>query len=698
MLENMRRQGASIFVYLIFCLLIVIFVINFGPQGGGKGGGGCRGTSNLVISVNNEDPSQAAYHIAYAANEGTGKQKTWVALEMLIRRELLAQEATARGLLTTNEGVQEEIKKGWFFLAGQRMKIPHIFNEDGIWNINAFHAWVAQLNVSKNAYVGEQERSMQAWMMAQILQDSVVVSREEALNEFLFEGDTATYDVVEFKPETYSAALKLTDADVDRFLATHGDDVQAQYKASEAKYKAMKPQLFLRQIFIAAAETPAAGAGSGAGSAAGSGAGSGSAAAPAKPAGMTIADAKAKLEAARTAIGTSKDKFAEQAKTLNTDEAAKNAGGELGWRGVDDPSLDDKALADAVKTLKPGELTPVITTAKGAYLIMAVDKREGDLSFDQVKHEIAKKLARDTWGKEAAKRAALAALDHAKASPGFTLDQMYEHEKTEAPGNGLEQMIQQIQNNPDLSPEEKQQRIQQILQILGNQPGGGESGMIEVESKDIPAGWYADAGGAGGSAAPAAGSAKGSAAPATGSAAPAAGSGAGSAAPAPAQAPATPAASEPVKASTDQLPAMADVPKAHVNRFGPTPRTSGMPGLGTSKEAIAAVFDELQPGQLAPQVYEVRADISMGGAVSYILVQDVARAKPNVEDFDKEADERVAQLRETRAREFLNGWLKQRCEQLAKDGKILPNPELVAEHDDQGRLLPTQYKPCISFR
>ena len=34
-------KGASIFVYLIFCLLIAIFVINFGPQGGGSGSGGC---------------------------------------------------------------------------------------------------------------------------------------------------------------------------------------------------------------------------------------------------------------------------------------------------------------------------------------------------------------------------------------------------------------------------------------------------------------------------------------------------------------------------------------------------------------------------------------------------------------------------------------------------------------------------------
>jgi len=143
-------------------------------------------------------------------------------------------------------------------------------------------------------------------------------------------------------------------------------------------------------------------------------------------------------------------------------------------------------------------------------------------------------------------------------------------------------------------------------------------------------------------------------------------------------------------ASKDQLPTMAEVEKAHVARFGPSPRSSTMPGLGASKEAQQAVYDDLQPGMLGKQVYLADGN--------YIILQLIQREKPNVADFDKDADARVAQLRESRAHAFLNDWLKERCERLAKDGKIRVNPELLAEHDDQGRLLPTAYKPCISFR
>jgi parvulin-like peptidyl-prolyl isomerase len=667
MMENTRRTGASIAIYLIFGLLILIFVINFGPQGGGQGG--CHGSSNVVVSVNGEEATQTAYHIAYSTryNEASSKQKTWLALEFLIRRELLAQEAESRGLLATDDMVDNEIKQGRFFFAGRRATIPGAIEDlDGekFYNHKAVKAWANELNVSLNSYREEQKRSMLASMMAQILEDSVVVSREEALNEFLFQGNTATYDVVSFKPETYRAALKITDADVDRFAATHAAEIEARYKADERTYKAVKPQLFLRQIFIA---KPAA-------------AGSGSAAAP--------DDGKAKLEAARAAIASGKQKFADAAKQLNTDDAAKNAAGELGWRTADNPMLGDKALSDAVKGLKKGEMTPVITTDRGAYLIIAEDRREGDLSFDQVKREIAKELARDTWGKEAAKRAAIAALDHARNGVGMNLDQMYEKDKTEGPPPGLD--LQKIINDPNLTDEQKQQILQKLLQQ--QQGGGGDEGphgALEVESTDTPAGWFADGNGAGGggSAGSATAGATGSGA---GSAVAATGSASGSGAAAAAGAPAVPAVSDANTPSKDQLPAMAEVEKAHVARFGPSPRSSTMPGLGASKEAQQAVFEDLQPGMLGKQVYEADGD--------YIILQLIQREKPNFADFDKEADARVAQLRDSRAQTFLNDWLKERCLSLAKDGKIRANPELLADRDDQGRLLPTQYKPCISFR
>ncbi|HET7501534.1 MAG TPA: SurA N-terminal domain-containing protein, partial [Kofleriaceae bacterium] len=514
----MRRQGASIFIYLIFGLLIVIFVINFAPTRN-RGGmeGGCGPSSNTAVTVDGIDANHTAYLIAYSANGASGRQKVYMALDAVIRRELLAQAAGERGIRTSGDLVDEEIKRGAFFLGGQRIDFTRQFFDevDGekFFNIKRFKGWVNSLNVSPGSYREEQARGMQASMMAELLTSSVRVSREEALANYLYENNTVTYDVVAFDPGKYKVAMRLGDADIKRFLEGHQAEVQARYKADERLYKATKPQLALREIFIPKAypqlkpaddkpagqnpadqkpADPKAGDKAGkptddkaAGKAKPDQAGdkaadkAGGKAAdkagdkvadkarpadkkpadkarpadkkadkvadkkpaddkadkkpavgdPANPRGLPTDVAKAKLEAAREAIAAGKLKFTDAEKQLAADSSddvpADN--GDRGWRSVDSAGLGDKAVNDAVKTLKPGEMTPVIVTERGAYLVMATDKREGDLSFDQVKSEIAAELARDVWSKEAAKRDALEALARAKSS-GKNLDQLFERE------------------------------------------------------------------------------------------------------------------------------------------------------------------------------------------------------------------------------------------------------------------------------
>ncbi len=646
--EQMRKRGASALVYLIFCLLIAIFVINFRPGQSGPDGG-CRGTSNDVISVDGTKSSQTAFKIAYSTpfNRGRGnKQKIHVALETLIRREILADAAEARGLVVSEDFAMQQIKKGRYYLGGQHTEIPGIFFETGEWNLQAFKNWVGQLNVSQNAYIEEQRRSLLASMMAEILMESVQVSRDEALHKFMAETNTASYDVVAFKPESYRSRMRLREADIERFIASHHEEVSARYKTDERTYKGVKPQLKLRQIFIAT-----------------------TGAKPTQPSETETSPdtkestealasrAKAKLEGLRESIGNDKRKFTEAAKTISSDDVMKSNAGDLGWHTADNAMLEEKALNDAVKTLKPGEVTPVIVTDRGVYLILAEDKREGDLSFEQVKTEIATELAKDLWGKEAAKRAAIAALDRARSETGSNLNQLYKPDPSApGPGKGQGLDIEQLLDDPNFPPEQKQK----LLEMLERQKRGAfDPGNAD---RDIPAGWFAASDEAGAS----------SPDPAPGSAAPAA-------KPQPA-----------ITATNEQLPTLEGVAEPHVTRHGPSPRSRQMPGLGSSKEAIAAVFDELEPGKLAQQIYE--AD---GG---YIAVQLVARVQPNAAEFDKTAERRIAELREARAQEFLEEWLKNKCDSLAKDGKIKPQPQLLLERDDQGNPLPISYRPCMSFR
>jgi hypothetical protein len=138
------------------------------------------------------------------------------------------------------------------------------------------------------------------------------------------------------------------------------------------------------------------------------------------------------------------------------------------------------------------------------------------------------------------------------------------------------------------------------------------------------------------------------------------------------------------------LPQFGEVQKPTVARFGPAPRSSTMSGIGSSKEAAAALFDELSPGMLAKRVYE--------GDGGYAVVQLITRQDPNTAEFDKDADRLVAELRQARAQAFVEEWMKAKCEQLVKDGRITPNAGLVRETDDTGKALPVTYRPCMSFQ
>jgi hypothetical protein len=723
MLESMRQKGASIFVYLIFGILIAIFVVTIGGPGQG-GEGGCGTQSNEVVDVDGNGANLSAYRIAYSNgfNRLRSREKVYFAIETLIRREILASAAAERGLRVTGDMVDDEIKKGFFFQGGLRIPLgQNIFDEheDGTrtWNVRKFKNWVANLDVkSTSTYRDEQVRSMQAALMYEQLTQSIRVSREEALTDFLHTKNTVSYDIVTFAAAPYRAALRMTDADVERYLAAHEADVKARYQQDERLYKGLKPQLKLRQIFIAKAEPPKTpekapeptpGSGSAAGSAAGSGAGSGSAAPapkkeepkktePAKLVGLPIEEAKTKLEAARTAIAAKKQTFADAAKQLATDESAKVNGGDLGWRSLENPQLGDKAVNDAVKALKPGEMTPVITTDAGAFLVLAEEAREGDLAYDKVKHEIASELARDVYAKEAAKRAALAAIEQARAGTGKNLYDLFEKEPD--PSGGMPNM--DFLNDPNMSEDEKRMILEQLKQQMQQQQE--KSGqVITWESKDIPVKWDSHnentpAAGSGSAAKPATGSGSAAKTPAAGSATPAAGTGSGSGSatgsgttPPPVEAPPTPGIATvipPVEATKDQLPQFGTVDKPKIVHISSQPRTPSLPGL--SKELTPVVFDELSAGMLAKRVYEVEGN--------YVLLQIANKTQAKVEDFEKEADRYISRLQLVRSYSAVEDWLEERCKALHKDKKIVPMKELVSETDEKtGKPAPQVYQPCM---
>jgi hypothetical protein len=142
--------------------------------------------------------------------------------------------------------------------------------------------------------------------------------------------------------------------------------------------------------------------------------------------------------------------------------------------------------------------------------------------------------------------------------------------------------------------------------------------------------------------------------------------------------------------SKDQLPTMTDVPAPKLVHYPPSPRGKSLPGLGTSKDAVTAVFDELHAGDLAKRIFEADG--------AYVIVQLKAHDQPQIAEFDKSADTKIAELRNARAQLAVENWLKTRCEALATNNKIKMDQSLFRETDDKGNVKDSGYRPCISFR
>ncbi len=115
-----------------------------------------------------------------------------------------------------------------------------------------------------------------------------------------------------------------------------------------------------------------------------------------------------------------------------------------------------------------------------------------------------------------------------------------------------------------------------------------------------------------------------------------------------------------------------------------------LPGIGESKELVAALFDEAKPGDLLPKVWDVAGD--------YFVVRLAGRREPDMQKFQTEKGKLMAQMSQQRAAETLFWWQGVRCQE-AK-GQIQFDPSYVTydETDDTGQTKRRMsYVPCMTF-
>jgi peptidyl-prolyl cis-trans isomerase D len=365
MLDLFRKRGLSSIVYgAVIIATVLVFVIQFRPNAGQKAAsikeacvakvrGWCIDPKDHRASYRILIPRDQQGQLLTARAKQMGLSK--IALDGLIERELLVNEADRIGLKVTDDEITEEIFNGFIrvsvpsdnpqlayslrvadgrIYAGFRDQKTHQFD------MKAYERSIRMLvGRSPTEFREEQGRELLAAKVRDLVRAPVRVSEPEALEMYVGEKSSATLRYIPIK-QSYVAryAVKVTPGDVDAWLKEKGNESLIEDAVKLHKDDDAPKASHIRHILIKT--PPDAGE-------------------------EQIQAANAKLSAAKARIDAG-ESFASVAREVSDDKGSAIRGGDVGDKtdGFVEPF---KKAADA---LKAGEMTKTaIQTQFGLHLI-----------------------------------------------------------------------------------------------------------------------------------------------------------------------------------------------------------------------------------------------------------------------------------------------------------------------------------------
>ena len=404
MLDFFRQRGLSNVIYgAVIVATILAFVITFRPNATSRT---ASLTEACVARIRGRciDPKDfaSAYRILVPSRSGSLSRKLnlkRIALDGLVERELLVDEAKRLGIAATDSEVTDQLYAGFIRvsvpaadptsaqsvlmemyqsygragLLTQEVAQAHFNDRDTaipvdfrdpktkMFDMKTYERQVRNLsNRSTTEFREEQARELVAAKMRDVVRDPVRVSQAEAWEEYQRRYSTATVTWVPVK-EAWAARWAVTaspDA-IDRWVKEHQADFDktfAERKAEDSPKAGHLRHVLVKLPYGASDDEKA------------------------------LALAKLSWAAARIRAGES---FAEVARDVSDDPGSASKGGDLGDK-TDSFVAPFKAAADA---LKPGEVTQgAVQTQFGYHYISRDDPAKQAEVEAQVKRDVARQL------------------------------------------------------------------------------------------------------------------------------------------------------------------------------------------------------------------------------------------------------------------------------------------------------------------
>jgi len=390
MLDILRQNAKSTLTYLLFGIIIVVFIVSFGP--GSKGCSDPRATqATWAAQVNGKDVSGADFEQYYAsvfrsyqARAGQGFTRELaeqlglrkVTMDQLVERELLIQEGARLGVVVTDEDLSTAIQQ-----------MPS-FRVNGTFDKDAYERAASASFGSPKRYEDRLRRDLLAQKMMALLRETTQVAEEEVRQAFDAESDRVELEYVRFPTAGLKAAAKATPEQVKAFQAKSAERIAQFYKDNAARYD-RKKRVQARHVLFRADE---------------------------KAAPEVDAAARKKAEEALARAQKGED-FAKIAGQLSEDPGSKERGGDLGWFGT---GMMAKPFEEAAFATAKGGLTGPVRTRFGWHVIQVTGVEEPEvIPLERAAPEIAGELLQEELARTTATQRAEEALALARKGKSF---------------------------------------------------------------------------------------------------------------------------------------------------------------------------------------------------------------------------------------------------------------------------------------
>ena len=399
MLESVRQNSRSAVVYILFGIIIVAFVISFGP--------GSPSGDNMPISLGGryaaqvygaEVPEHDFYFTYLAAGGGERSDRPEMqsraqrlkelVMDKLIERELLYREAERMGLLVSeDEAAHYVVYEGKMMVMGMGRPLDRYAFKQDVFDPQRFKMVLQSgYRVTEKQFMEIQRRELQADKVRQLMRLSVRAGVDEAKAEFEDKGRQINLEYVRFAPYKYEQDLQPSEADVENYARAHEDELKKRYEERKALYTKQERTVRVRRILVEVKKD-----------------------APAE----AVTAGQQKIEAALSTLKAGTP-FADVARTQSDDAASNKRGGDLGWRKKGFTDLGAE-LEGKVFAAKDGELLGPERSERGFEILKVEGFREGDISLGQVRLELAEELYKTATAKELAQKGANDAVEKVKA-------------------------------------------------------------------------------------------------------------------------------------------------------------------------------------------------------------------------------------------------------------------------------------------